>query len=395
MMSSFRGLCLLRATQTRPSHIPSSLHLRPSSITSRISPSPLHHIQQHGRRSFHWQSAASTTIEGAQNLIVDLHTVTSLPWFLTIPLVAFTVGAVFRLPFSIYTQRILQRRTNFGPLLQAWNARIQQDVQQEGISASSRMSEVKARQDKALKRIYRKLGLQEWRMWGSILSFPIWLVAIDAVRRLCGGPRGLIGSLFIGPGSSSETTVAAHVEAASSLPPGSVADPSTLDPVAISSAVETAHMATVDPSLTLEGCLWFTDLTASDPYHMLPIALSVTLVLNMLPKSGEKFSDRVRIALGRRPKSARAQTFAGDEKVGFRERLFATFYLCMVGVATLVGPLTLDLPAALHLYWLASSMSNVLFMKGLRHLMPVEGRLLKRCTGAEFPVIRPQRQQKN
>ncbi|KAF2971458.1 hypothetical protein GQX73_g2044 [Xylaria multiplex] len=390
MMSSLRGLSLLRATGSRLSHSPSlhHHHFRPGHIASRISPSPSppQHTR-HGRRSFHWQSAISTTIEGTQSLIVDLHTVTNLPWFLTIPLVAFTVGAVFRLPSLAYNRRILQRRANFDLLLQAWNARIQKDVVREGIPVSSQLSEVKARQDKALKRIYRKLGLQDWRLWSGVLSFPFWLLAIDAVRRLCGGPRGLIGLSIAGFGGPSE---AANAET-SSLSPGSAVDTSTLDPAAVSSAVEATSAAIVDPSLTFEGCLWFTDLTASDPYHILPFALSASLVLNLLPKSSGQFLDRVRIALGRRPKSARAQTLGRDEKVGSRERTFANFHVGLIGIAALVGPLTLDLPAALHLYWLTSSMSNALFTKGLKHLMPVKTRVLQRCTGVEVSVIKPQR----
>ncbi|KAI1347758.1 hypothetical protein F5Y01DRAFT_307284 [Xylaria sp. FL0043] len=400
-MSSIRSLPLLRATRTHSSHRPISHPLQPVSYRTRISPSPFHHHhnhpQQHGRRAFHWQSTVGAAIEGTQNLIIDLHTATSLPWFLTIPLVAFTVGAVFRLPFSIYTQRILQRRAEFTSLLQAWNAQLQSQIQRDGIPPSSRLSETKKRQDKVVKRIYRKLGLQEWRLWGSVLSFPFWLVAIDAVRRLCGGPRGLIGSLITGSESPSENISASSTETTSttaSLPPSSVTDSSTLDPAAISSAAESAHTAIVDPSLTYEGCLWFTDLTASDPYHILPLALSATLILNLLPKSSAQFLDRVRIAFGRQPKSARAQTLASDEKVGVRERLSAMFHVCLVSLAALIGPLTLDLPAALHLYWLTSSLTNALFMRGLKYFMPVKQGLLKRCKGTELPVIRPQRGQK-
>ncbi|KAI3323999.1 hypothetical protein HD806DRAFT_80862 [Xylariaceae sp. AK1471] len=398
MMSSVRSLSLLRATRPHLPHLPSSHYIQHSYIISQLSSSPFHHIH-HGRRAFHWQSAVGTAIESTQNLIIELHTITHLPWFLTIPLVALTINTFFRLPFTIYTQRIQQRRTQFGPLLQAWNSRIQQDVQREGVPRSQRMSEVKKRQDKALKRIYRKLGLQQWRVYSSFLSFPFWLLAIDGVRRLCGGPRGLIGSLITSsevdavsaatnPGV--ETTTASHPAAT-----GSIADPSTLDPTIISSAVETARTAVLDPSLTYEGCLWFTDLTVPDPYHILPLALSASLLWNLLPKSGDQFSDRVSIALGRRPKSAQAQILAEDDKVGLGERAKSTLYLGLVALATLVGPLTLDLPAALHLYWLASSATNALTSKALQHLMPVKAKLQKRCTGIDLPVIRPQRDQKN
>ncbi|KAI0505305.1 hypothetical protein F5B22DRAFT_651810 [Xylaria bambusicola] len=390
---------LLRATRTHPSHSLCSHHLRPSYTitTSRIPPSPLHSYQ-YGRRAFHWQSAVGAAIEGTQTLMVGLHTGTQLPWFMVIPLVAVTVGTVFRLPFSIYSQRILQRRGEFRSLLQAWNVQLQYNVSREGIPFSSQLSEVKRRQEKVLKRIYSKLGLQQWRLWGSVLSFPFWLVAIDAVRRLCGGPRGLIGSMMTGSDSSSESTVISKAKAVladTSLPSGSVTDPATIDPALLSSAAEAARTSVVDPALSFEGCLWFTDLTTSDPYHILPLALSATLVWNLLPRSRDEFRDRLRVALGRRPQSTRAQTLAGDAKVGFRERLSAIFHMSMIGLATLVGPLTMDLPAALHLYWLASSLTNALFQRALKHFIPLKQGLLKGCTNNEFIFIRPQRARKN
>ncbi|KAK5634212.1 hypothetical protein RRF57_009926 [Xylaria bambusicola] len=389
---------LLQATRNHPSHWLSSHRLRPSCtiITSRISPSPLHSFQ-HGRRTFHWQSAIGAAIEGTQTLMVSLHTGTQLPWFMIIPLVAVTVGTVFRLPFSVYSQRILQRRGELRSLLQAWNAQLQYNVSREGVPFSSQLSEVKKRQEKILKRIYSKLGLQQWRLWGSILSFPFWLLAIDGVRRLCGGPRGLIGSMITSFNSSSESTAVSKadtISATTPLPSGSVPDPTVIDPALLSSAAETVRTSVVDPALSFEGCLWFTDLTASDPYHILPIALSATLVWNLLPGSRDEFRDRLRVALGRRPQSTRAQTLAGDAQVGFRERISAIFHMSMIGLATLVGPLTMDLPAALHLYWLASSLTNALFARALKHFMPLKQGLLKGCTNNEFIFIRPQRAQR-
>ncbi|KAI1748269.1 hypothetical protein F4782DRAFT_380659 [Xylaria castorea] len=384
-MSSMRSLHALRATR---SHIPNPHLFRPSLITTRFSlpSSPFNHTQyaDRGRRSYHWQTSLGTAIEGTQNLIVDLHTVTGLPWFLTIPLVAFTVGAVFRLPFQVYGQRILRRRTEFGPLLQAWNARLQHEVSREGGTPAKQMSEVQKRQDRIVRRMYRKLGLQEWRLYLHLASFPIWLLAIDGVRRLCGGPRGLIGSLIAGPAEGT-------TDAATSIPLSQVAtDPAVLSP-AVAESARTATVV-VDPSLTIEGCLWFTDLTVADPYHILPLLLSATLVYNLLPKSGEQFSDRFRVALGRRPKSAQAQTLSGgDHKIRFGERAKATIYVSMVGLAAVIGPATLDLPAALHLYWLASSATNAGFARGLRVFMPVQSKVQKRCAGVEFSVIRPRR----
>ncbi|KAI0469397.1 hypothetical protein F4859DRAFT_516327 [Xylaria cf. heliscus] len=387
-MGSMRSLHVLRAIH---SHTISSPHpLRSSLIaTTRLSlrPPPFNHARSadRGRRSYHWQTSLNTAIEGTQNLILDLHTFTGLPWFLAIPLVGFTVGAVFRLPFQVYTQQILRRRTELGPLLQAWNSRIQHDVARAGNPHINQMSEVQKRQEAILRRLYRKLGLQEWRLYTSLASFPVWLLAIDGVRRLCGGPRGLIGSLIAGPveGTADPATTSFSL--------GDVAD-ATADPALLSSASETARTAVVDPSLTLEGCLWFTDLTVADPYHILPLLLSLTLVYNLLPKSGEKLADWLRVARGRRPKTTQAAMLPGiDDKVPLRDRVRARVHVGMLMLAAVVLPATLDLPAALHLYWLASSMTNAGFARGLRVFMPVQSKLRKRCTGVELPLIRPRR----
>ncbi|KAI1826891.1 hypothetical protein F4861DRAFT_19692 [Xylaria intraflava] len=384
-MSSVRSLSLLQVRRTA-SHSPLSGYL----ISRVWSPSPHIHHPQHGRRAFHWQSTANVAIDGAQNLMVGLHSVTHLPWFLTIPLVAFTVGAVFRLPFMIHSQIVLRRRTELGPVMQAWITHFRDSIQREQIPPSRFMSEVKSRQDEASSRIYSKLGLQQWRLYGSVLGFPVWIIAIDAVRRLCGGPVGLVGSLITGAAGVTDNGAPARA--------GSVVDSSTMGPAAMDPGVispgETIREAVVDPSLTFEGCLWFTDLTASDPYHILPFALSATLIFNLLPKTGGKFYDRLRTAMGRRPQNSRSQLLAEDKKVGLSERVRSTLRMAMFGLAIMIGPATLDLPAALHLYWLTSSMSNALFVKVLNHLLPVKWTLRKRCTGVETPFLRPQRNKK-
>lgn len=168
---------------------------------------------------------------------------------------AFTVGSVFRLPCQVYTQRILQRRTELSLLLQAWNSRLQHDVAHEDVPQKETFFEVKNRQEAILRRVYRKLRLQEWRLYSSVASFPFWLLAIDSVRCLCGGQGGLLGLFMAGFGE--DMTDAAGLIPSSEVPTEG-----------LSSAVEaTADTATavMDPSLAIEGCLWFTDLTVADP----------------------------------------------------------------------------------------------------------------------------------
>ncbi|KAI1816616.1 hypothetical protein GGS20DRAFT_200016 [Poronia punctata] len=346
-MSSVRGIHLLRTTRIGPSHLINN--------PSRRSP-----FLRHGR-AFHWQSTVGAAIEGTQDIIVSLHTATHLPWFMTIPLVAVSVGVVFRLPFTYYTRLTMQRRAELRPIFQAWNVRIMKEVNAEmkGQSDSKITSVVKARLDKVMKRVHGKLGLQQWKLYSGFLSFPFWLLAIDGVRRLCGGPRGLIGSLITGADSDGgkAATLATHV----------------------------------DPTLAVEGCLWFPDLTAPDPYHILPFALSATLLWNMLPETRQQLIDRFRIASGRQAGGMQSNMTEIYTQVAFKERMQSTFYLTLIGLATLVGPLTMDLPAALHLYWVVSSATNALTSMALKKLMPINAQFLERCKGVELPIIRPQR----
>jgi inner membrane protein COX18 len=97
-----------------------------------------------------------------------------------------------------------------------------------------------------------------------------------------------------------------------------------------------------DPSMATEGCLWFPDLTVADPLHVLPFALSAILLVNVVPRSRLAW----RQFLGLDPP---AVTWTGNLKW----RLRIQRGLLVVAVA--IGPLTIHLPAALHLYWITSA----------------------------------------
>ncbi|KAI0198805.1 hypothetical protein F4808DRAFT_245761 [Astrocystis sublimbata] len=395
-----------------------SLHLlrsRPLSHTTHLKPllssSPPTHLRLNphninGRRSFHWQSTINTAIEGTQSLILTLHTTTHLPWFLTIPLAAIAVGVVFRLPAQIYTRVIVRRRSSLSVLLQAWNARISHDVARlsagKNVSIESQAKQVEKRQAAVTKRIYKKLGLQKWRLYTGFAGLPFWLLGIDGFRRLCGGPRGLIGSLIAGPDSPSPSTSistsTAPTDPLSSQTQTHISEIPTDAITSVSAGTEstitTTIANTIDPALTFEGCLWFTNLTVPDPLHILPILLSISLVYNILPKS-DSFTDHMRVAFGRAPLNSPDPTAPAATLIRRQSRGKASLSVSLVGLSCLIGPLTLDLPAALHLYWLSSSLFNGGMTKALKLLMPFgqegagTGKLLKQCTGTESPIIKP------
>ncbi|KAI1269838.1 hypothetical protein F5Y18DRAFT_111562 [Xylariaceae sp. FL1019] len=366
-MSSVRGLSSLRGLQPS-THLllHSTRHIGLGHHARSPIPPP------NGRRAFSLGPAVTHSIEATQDLMMGIHSITHLPWFITIPLIAFTVGATTRLPFTIHSRRVIQRRTETIPLKQIWVEQIDRTVRKDGTPRNQIMKEIKARHAEVEKRIHQRLGLQGWRLYLNFLGFPFWLLAIDSLRRLCGGPSGLLSSLFTGSTTGDQATSTAST----------AIDSSVSDPSVISSAIETASKV-VDPSLSVEGFLWFTDLTAADPYHILPFILSFLLLRNLVPGE-EMFWDKLSLARGSKPTG---------EKATLNNRIGGTFFMGLLGVSLMIGPVTAGLPAALHLYWISSTTSNMLFKKVVDKAIPIEAKPVERCRGVETDLILPQRGQ--
>ncbi|KAL2179808.1 uncharacterized protein P884DRAFT_256041 [Thermothelomyces heterothallicus CBS 202.75] len=207
----------------------------------------------------------------------------------------------------------------------------------------------------------RRWGVQAWKNWAPALAvFPVWLAGIEGLRRMCGGPRGLLGSLVFGwkgvrEGSGGVAGGGAEPPVAAAADPGSEAaavegvqglgyGSGVVDPTALATAQDTATWYAADSSMITGGCLWFPDLTVADPYHILPFALSAILVINTLPKSQAGL--RALFGLDKTP-----EAIAAYQEIKWRLRLQRGLLI----VALAAGPLTMNLPAALHLYWVSSA----------------------------------------
>ncbi|KAI1135770.1 hypothetical protein F5Y05DRAFT_160012 [Hypoxylon sp. FL0543] len=340
---------------------------------------PLQYGRQPRVRSFYTPPAAVAVLQATQDAIISLHSITHMPWFLMIPCVAIGISAVFRLPFNAHTHSITQRRSKLGLVLRGWKSRIEQDVHRDGFPMEQHEKEVTKRIAKAERRIYRILGLQWWKIYSSLLGFPFWLLGIDSIRRICGGPRGIIGSLILGRGDASSSQGAVEAATASTADANHL---SAVDPSTASSVAEPArHLP--DPSIAVEGCLWFPDLTVADPYNVLPFALSVVVVAKLLPKTRAGLQQ----LFGLKSDDGSTRVTPATE---IRLRLRRSFILA----SSMIGPITVGLPAALHLYWLSSSATHWVTVKILSYFMPTEPKGVERCKGVELNVIRPKRTEK-
>lgn len=88
------------------------------------------------------------------------------------------------------------------------------------------------------------------------------------------------------------------------------------------------------PSMVEGGTLWFQDLTVADPTYALPIISAASFLLMV-------------------------ELNAADGMEGQTDKMRSRFKNIMRGVAVLIVPFTVDLPAGVFMYWTASNMVSL------------------------------------
>lgn len=361
------------ASITSPSTRRAFTSLRPLTARPQASPTPpprhRHLLPRTPRRPFSVIPLIESAVSSTETLLATLHTTTHAPWFLTIPLFALALHLATRLPVTIYTRTIALRRARLAPLLFARSSlqmiRFQRQMvalpggPQPAVAEMGRLGAAAVRAHQGP--LYRRWGLQSSKLVvPPLVVFPFWLCGIEALRRMCGGPRGILGTMVfgVGEGAGKGATAATGGAATAAAAETGVADLSshvtTAAPVDVQSTV--AGLGP-DVSMATGGCLWFPDLTAADPLHILPFALSALLLLNILPRT----IHNIKVMLGDGPP---ATNVTGVTLWQLR------LQRGMVVLALAIGPVTMDLPAALHLYWISSAALTWASTSLARHLMP-------------------------
>lgn len=290
-------------------------------------------------RSF---SLIESSVAATNTILTSFHSFTGLPWYVTLPLTALAVRTTIVLPLNLVGQRNRQQRARLLPkVLEARPA-----LEREVIAKYNALGpqECTRRLSQALSRKQKELateaGIGSWQAWVPWAQFPVWLLVIETIRRMCGAGEGLLG-IFSGSDTADRATRSSAVDAS----PSNAAsfDPSELTAVSVS---ETARYNPLfEPSLSLEGCLWFPDLLVPDPQVILPFAVSGIMFTNIW------WEERTLIKAGvARPRWSRGLTRG------------------LKIVALAVGPLTLHIPAAVHLYWVASA-GTALAQKGVADMI--------------------------
>jgi inner membrane protein COX18 len=257
-----------------------------------------------------------TSVSAAHSIFEGLHSITGLPWAYTIPLAAIAIRTSIVLPITVYSRRNAQKQASLTPLISAW----QHPLRKETIEEVGHLGPVVAQSTllkktrRKRKEIYKRFNCEIWKnVLPPLVQIPVWLTAIEALRQMCGKEAGLIGmaaGLFREDESAPASTI-----------------------------VQTA--LPFEPSFATEGALWFPNLLVADPQMILPFMLSGAILLNLSKSTGTAvWQKRMMRSLG------------------------------IVGLA--IGPLTLQVPSAMLIYWICSTLSAYVQAAVLERLMPVK-----------------------
>ncbi|KAM7206356.1 hypothetical protein V8F33_000642 [Rhypophila sp. PSN 637] len=323
-----------------------------------------------------------SAITATEHLISTIHTTSGLPWYLTLPLLALSINLVTRWPITVYTNGINRRRTELKPLLTAAYHKIVMRIKAEAKNhPHAPKAQLEARATRAFTKTYTRLfkayGVQRWKDYLNLGILPIWILNIQALKRLSGSPVPLAPSLQDDQDAATSTSSTAG----DALDSGAIVPP----PAPTTDLLDPTTSFTGDPTLITEGCLWFVDLTAPDPYQILPTLLSILMVYNVLPNSPEG----LRAVLGVTPRP-------GEKKreVAVARKWSLPMQRALLLVAAAIGPLTANFPAAIHLYWISSTAITVGMKNLAEYLWPIpkdDG--IKPCK-PKPPVVLPKREKK-
>jgi len=279
-------------------------------------------------RSFHASPAPqliATAVSVSHDALTALHTLTGLPWAYTIPLFAFTIRTTLILPISIYQRRVNQRQVSLAPLIQSWRHALKHETMREVghlgpiVAHRTLLGKLRVKRNE----IYKRWGCNLWKNYLGLWQMPIFLSVMEALRNMSGARQGWFGML------SGSNNVAAGVE--------------NTEAVLTADGLISSSLIPVESTFATEGALWFPDLLLPDPQLVLPFMLSGAILLNLF---GHK-----PVALGK-----------------WQTRLRRTMGL----VALAIGPIMINVPSALLLYWVSSSMVAYGQAVLLETLMPVK-----------------------
>lgn len=276
-----------------------------------------HHFPS-ARRNFSFEPVA--IVDFLTTSMQLLHAVSGIPWWALIPLTTFGLRGVWTFPLAVRQRLRIQKQTALRPIISATAPVLRLNLAKKAQAAAQKTpstttsvesmilplkqmryeeimvlsaKEVRRRQ----KRLFKDHGVELYKnLFLPAAQIPLWVCMSLTFRNLSGW--------------------------------------TTWD--ALSNRV-------LDPSLYHEGCLWFSDLTALDSFHVFPIALGVVALTN-----AEWTFKTLDLAKDHAPRKVIRASFT--DSLANVSRMTVVFLMAISWHA----------PVALTLYWLSSQIFSLI-----------------------------------
>jgi len=303
----------------------------------------------HASRPTHF---VDTGVIAAHEVLQGVHSITGLPWVLSIPLTSLLVRLCTAVPLAAYSKYNANKQQEVLPLIQAWRETLRAQVKRFEAQRKIRLGPVAAEREvrRALKEeqraIYKRMGISRWGHLIAILQLPVWLCFMDALRRMS-GMESIIESF-------KKWARARFWGTSPELGEASTTAQTAENPV---------PLVPIEPTFATEGALWFPDLTVLDPHLVLPFVMSAAMLLSV--NVGKKPIDLATMA--RLSGAARVQVRFGNAL-----RLFLNaFALCL-------GPLSIaaGFPSSIMVYWIAGSLLATIQTPLIKRMFPSKPQIL-------------------
>ena len=257
-----------------------------------------------------------------------------LSWGLTIPLATILVRFCAVGWIQRWTHEEKRRLVTVQPYLSAFA----QVMARRDLEAGKDKINVKTSLRLWQANVMNRFGASRWRAQSTpLLQLPIWFAFVETLRSMAGAPYGIFGMML------------------RSL---QLVDPAIEEGVAGRSIL---FPQLIEPSMAKEGLLWFTDLTAPDPYYALSFILAGITWANVQYMSRGLATSQKYTGLSERQRGSR-----------IIEKFMKWLPLALV-------PVTTQFPAAILLYWSTSALSGLGMNMLLVKVRPIK-KIVSPCT---------------
>lgn len=210
-------------------------------------------------------------ISGLTESVHTIHAYTGIPWWALIPITTFTLRSIWTLPLAIIQRKRIRKQAVLRPIVNATNPVLK-------LNLARKVNTMKAKQEASLEERRKNGKLNPTVETLMILQAPLANMSYEQIILLAAKEtRKRQKTLFKKNGAQ----LWKNIILPSFQIPLWVCMSLTIRDLSGWTSWDNVSNKALDPSLYNEGLLWFSDLSAADSMHILPMILGVISLCNV------------------------------------------------------------------------------------------------------------------